>query len=502
MSGYGPRAPLIQGDLLLSDQVISSNFEVFGSSIFNKITSDSALLNVLSVGVIYAQTAVFPISVTTAFSTISVITATINTANINNAFINTADIRNETVRESIMQGLIVEDATIIQDSMPWSIVGPTSQGPIFTNCWASDLNLICALSNNKSYLSSDGSSWTTYSIPVTTPTARPYNGVCRSPELGLFCGVDGSQIIISSDGQSWTTELLVDGLYGICWSPDLGLFCAVGSNSEILVSSSGTSWISSAIGSSNLTSVCWSPSLGIFCAVGSEIYTSTSGTSWSLQTSALTFSQQVCWSPEEGIFCAVNSSRQFENSVQISSDGVNWYTQSPTTGSTWWSVCWSSDLGIFVALAYEVDIADTIMVSRNGVNWLPSVVNTTVAAGDWYNIIWAGPPINVFSAVTDNDVNDVNFMVGSGNLADYNELAIFGGSSSVSIGGQSLVLGTKNIGLYDAVPVPQATTSVSPASFSVGTDAAITIDSTFNGYTVGQLVTILQDIGIIKRTVD
>jgi len=61
-------------------------------------------------------------------------------------------------------------------------------------------------------------------------------------------------------------------------------------------------------------------------------------------------------------------------------------------------------------------------------------------------------------------------------------------------------IGTKaseKIGFYGTTPVIQQDNSVTGASFSEESGTAVNAGSTFGGYTIGEIVTILQNLGLI-----
>ena len=53
------------------------------------------------------------------------------------------------------------------------------------------------------------------------------------------------------------------------------------------------------------------------------------------------------------------------------------------------------------------------------------------------------------------------------------------------------------IGFYNTTPVSQQTTGVSAASFTASTGTAVNVNSTFGGYTIGQVVKALQNLGFL-----
>lgn len=63
---------------------------------------------------------------------------------------------------------------------------------------------------------------------------------------------------------------------------------------------------------------------------------------------------------------------------------------------------------------------------------------------------------------------------------------------------KNLSLGFNTVGLYGVSPVAQATTSGGTASFTVNTGTAVNTGSTFDGYTISQVVKALRNIGALQ----
>lgn len=63
---------------------------------------------------------------------------------------------------------------------------------------------------------------------------------------------------------------------------------------------------------------------------------------------------------------------------------------------------------------------------------------------------------------------------------------------------KNLSLGSLTMGFYGVSPVAQATTGGSSASFTVNTGTAVNTGSTFDGYTVSQVVKALRNVGVLQ----
>jgi len=84
-------------------------------------------------------------------------------------------------------------------------------------------------------------------------------------------------------------------------------------------------------------------------------------------------------------------------------------------------------------------------------------------------------------------------------------LVLTGGTGSInggmvklsdSTGNVRLSVGDDGIGFFSAAPQPQITTAISGAAFSAGSYSTVTDDSTFDGYTLSQIVSGLRSLGL------
>lgn len=156
-------------------------------------------------------------------------------------------------------------------------------------CWSPELSLFVAVSDSgtdRVMTSPDGITWTAR----TTSTLGLWSSVAWSPTLGRFCAVaddvSGNMVMTSTDGSTWTFNFIStpDNWYKkIIWVPDLLCFVACasqstndgvaggGSDTPILWSIDGTTWLTASAGVENyLSCIAWSPSLQAFCGGGAN----------------------------------------------------------------------------------------------------------------------------------------------------------------------------------------------------------------------------------------
>jgi hypothetical protein len=88
-------------------------------------------------------------------------------------------------------------------------------------------------------------------------------------------------------------------------------------------------------------------------------------------------------------------------------------------------------------------------------------------------------------------------------VTDGKDLYVFDGTDMIYIGGATLLAvvaaeaGDK-LGLFGATPVVQPTTAISGATFAQNSGAGINEASTFDGYTISQVVAALRAIGALE----
>jgi hypothetical protein len=125
-----------------------------------------------------------------------------------------------------------------------------------------------AVGGNTSYLSSDGVSWTSYSVPNGN---NALGNVVYSPELNLYCATllqtnpNPTYVLTSQDGITWTSRtvpVVVDGLVDVAWSSTLQKFIVVGGGAINInfgiESNDGITWTSFSTPLGNIDQVIWS----------------------------------------------------------------------------------------------------------------------------------------------------------------------------------------------------------------------------------------------------
>lgn len=93
-----------------------------------------------------------------------------------------------------------------------------------------------------------------------------------------------------------------------------------------------------------------------------------------------------------------------------------------------------------------------------------------------------------------------NITADKANYTFVENLNVKSGGFLIETTGSSQVLKTTNsseIGFYTATPIVQPTTSVTAASFTANTSGIVDDTATFDGYTIGQVVAALRNLGIL-----
>ena len=126
--------------------------------------------------------------------------------------------------------------------------------------------------------------------------------------------------------------------------------------------------------------------------------------------------------------------------------------------------------------------------------------------------IYIGNETKAFSATDTNSI-----VIGNGALSNGSDTTVIGNSSTTNayINGNINIFDGKNIVLdsgtgtqigtaasqklafYGDTPIVQPTTAVASATFVHGSGTSVKEDSTFGGYTIGQIVTALQTLGLL-----
>jgi hypothetical protein len=153
------------------------------------------------------------------------------------------------------------------------IVNSNVGSNIWGVCWSPELGKYVAVGNSNAYVSSNGVSWSTRTIP----SAQIWRSVAWSPQLSLFVAVSSSGlsngIMTSSNGDSWTLQTGPASLWtSVTWAAERSSFWAVASNSSpsIAASKDGITWTPYNAVSEPWTDICWAPELDMFVAVANQ----------------------------------------------------------------------------------------------------------------------------------------------------------------------------------------------------------------------------------------
>ena len=186
------------------------------------------------------------------------------------------------------------------------------------------------------------------------------NGVCWSPELGILCGVFMDTVQISRDTRNWESVSVAGDWKCIDWSSEKGIFIAC-SLTKSMHSRDGLTWVTTnlPIIQQNV-SMCYSEELGEFCVNGTL---TSDGANWISTSSTTNTSIQqkrhVCWSSELGIYCCIENSTSM-----LSSDGLNWVSQSVLSTGIYNQIVWANELNLFCTVGNNV-----ISTSEDGITW-------------------------------------------------------------------------------------------------------------------------------------
>jgi hypothetical protein len=193
------------------------------------------------------------------------------------------------------------------------------------------------------YRSTNGTSWTYYTLSVTNGRLIAYNGSTYVVTFGTGGTGGTSGVLTSPDLVTWTQQVANatrNAINGIIWTGSVfvrvGTFTpSVGSPSGIIVTSpNGITWTgrTSAIPSGSLAGlqgVASNGSTTVIVGNGGSVQTSSDNITWTARTSGTTLNLLgVVWSPTLSLFCAVGNS----GTILTSPDGITWTTR--TSGTT------------------------------------------------------------------------------------------------------------------------------------------------------------------------
>jgi hypothetical protein len=239
-----------------------------------------------------------------------------------------------------------------------------------------------ALSNNDGATSTNGTSWTSMSLPTSTAGWRKvvYGS---SPDIWVAVG-EASLSASSSDGVTWTSASMPTGIYKSA-AYGAGYFVAVASgeaSTTAAYSTNGTSWSAATIPSGDWVGVAYGFNRFVaITAAGTATAYSLNGTSWTAGGSLPSSSPWNSIAYGKGRFVAI-AGNEFgaSTAAAVSLDGgVNWIESEMPASAKWSTVAYGQ--GVFFAVSTNGTVAAT---SPDGINWtqrvMPSSDNWTALA--------------------------------------------------------------------------------------------------------------------------
>jgi hypothetical protein len=212
----------------------------------------------------------------------------------------------------------------------------------------------------------DNAAWILRTTPTRTQGSdvfsKPWHHVKWYSGVSLFIATSyhafdlANNIMTSPSGTTWTLRNTGSDFvfgYDSCYSPSLGIYLISGGGGgnsvyggKIMGSTNGTSWTNyfSNTGSINdrndFIGIDWSEDLGMFLVLYSSkaLYaTSTNGTAWTVRTLPQ-IGSYVAWSDANQCFAVTSG-----DDILISTDGINWTTQTPFPGLSNSRIKWLKD---------------------------------------------------------------------------------------------------------------------------------------------------------------
>ena len=243
------------------------------------------------------------------------------------------------------------------------------------------------------FTSTDGVTWTQRSVGANVRMLQ----VLWNNKQFLATGWDENTfndvILTSPDGLRWTIHLLTSSYsvysrFAPSWDGNqyIATGADVNSNSFILTSADGLSWIQkSKFTQTNLVDVVWTGAQYVAIGDKAKILTSPDLVNWSQQSSGIrndTYLRRIIWTGTQFIIAGTNVYVTPDVGVILTSpDGVRWTTRYNApfgTGSFLNSI-------IVNASQYVVGGYDGFLVSQDSINWFPSQI-----PGSINQIIWNG----------------------------------------------------------------------------------------------------------------
>ena len=235
--------------------------------------------------------------------------------------------------------------------------------------------------NGTAYISTDGKTWTSDTMPtMTPPNPNPnLNGITATGNLLKGVAVGDGGTILMRDDSSWfqQTSVTTNNLNGVAFAYTSGLntdgsnnngiplLVAVGDSGTIVTSPNYADWtLRTSTTTKNLNGVTYGGN-SQFVAVGESgtILTSPDGVTWRSQTLSTTV-KLTGVTYGNSLFVAVGAA----GTILTSPDGVTW------TSQTYWNNVNLNGVTYGNSLFVAVGAAGTCLTSPDGVTWTPKTM--------------------------------------------------------------------------------------------------------------------------------
>lgn len=161
------------------------------------------------------------------------------------------------------------------DGITWTLRTPPSTVALNAVIWCPNLALFVTVGNGGGFISRDGITWVSISVPSRPWASLAYSNITNTIIATATGGVN--RFMYSTDGFAWQlapTPASDFTWFSSCYSPSLQLFLAAATPSGVpnsfATSPDGLTWTLRNASSNGIQvwSVCWSPELGIFAGCG------------------------------------------------------------------------------------------------------------------------------------------------------------------------------------------------------------------------------------------
>ncbi|HNI94881.1 MAG TPA: putative Ig domain-containing protein [Leptospiraceae bacterium] len=309
---------------------------------------------------------------------------------------------------SLPAGLTLNSTTCVISGTPTAFSPVTNYAITVGNSGGS------AVASLNLQVTSDGSSWTTRTLPLS----RDWQTVAYGNGIFAAITINSTTAATSADGINWTARTLPSSTFWQSITYGNGIFVVVSANStsSSLSSADGINWTAGTLPSNGFwNSVAYGN--GVFATLSSgtaSAATSTDGINWTTRTlpvsqswtsvtygngqfvavslnGALTSPDGITWTQRtissinnysvaygNGMYVAVTGTSS--NAAASSPDGINWTSRTLPASQYWSSVTYGN--GIFVAVGNG---STTAAASTDGINW---IAKTLPAAQTWKSVAY------------------------------------------------------------------------------------------------------------------